>query len=139
MSNYKKSLLSVAAVMALSVSPISANYISLADSTGADEQWTLFGVTGLKTTGAGAGTSAGTFSITDNTANAVTDATLDELYVEGLLASTGESLAKVKVLDPYSTIEVRVDTTGAVFNETEAVRTMYVTMTEGGGPAFAFT
>lgn len=139
MFNYKKSLLSLATVAALAVAPVSANYIPLADATGADEQWTLFGVTGLKTSGAGSGTTAGTFSIADNIANAVSDNTLDDLFVSGLIASSSESLARVKVLSPFSLIEVRVDTTGAVFSETEPVRTMYVTMTEGGGPAFAFT
>ncbi len=138
MFNYKKSLLSVVAVLVLSIASVSADYIPLTDTGNHDEVWTLFGVTGLKIGGAGAGTSAGTFSITDNTANALTDATQDELYVEGLVASTGENLAKLKVLEPYASIEVRVDTTGSIFNETEPVRTMYVTMEEGGGPAFAF-
>ncbi len=139
MFNYKKSLLSMAAATALAVSTLSAGYIPLTDTAGNEEEWVLFGVTGLKATGAGAGSSAGTFSIPDNTANAVTDATQDELFVEGLLASTSEPLAKVKVLAPYTTVEVRVNTTGAVYNETEPVRTMYVTLKEGGGPSFAFT
>jgi len=141
--NYKRSLLSIAAATALAVSSASAGYIPLSDATDTgvtdDGQWTLFGVTGLKANGAGAGTSAGTFSIADTTANAVTDPTQDEVYVEGFLASTGEALGKVKVYAPYSQVEVRIDTTGAVFNSTEPVRTMYVTMTEGGGAAFAVT
>ena len=139
MFNYKKSLLSIAAVTALSVSTLSAGYIPLTGSGGEEEQWVLFGVTGLKTTGAGAGTSAGAFSVSSGTANTITDATQDDLFTEGLLASTGESLGKVKVLAPYSQVEVRVDTTGAVYNETEPVRTMYVTLIDGGSPSFALT
>ena len=139
MFNYKKSLLSIATATAIAVSTLSAGYIPLTNTSGDDQEWVLFGVTGLKATGAGAGTSAGTFSIPDNTANAVTDSTLDELFVEGLKAATGEDLAKVKVLSPYTTIEARVDTTGAVYNETEPTRTIYVTLTEGGSPSFAFT
>ena len=139
MFNYKKSLLSIAAATALAVTSVSADYIPLTD-TGTNEQtWTLFGVTGLQISGAGAGTSAGTFSITDSTANAVEDDVIDELFIEGLQASTGEDLAKVKAISPLSFIEVRVDTSDAVFNETEPVRTMYVTLTEGGGPSFAFS
>ena len=136
--NYKKSLLSVAAATALTVTSLSANYIPLTDISGNEEEWVLFGVTGLKTTGAGSGTSAGTFSITDSTANVAEDLTQDDLFTEGMVVSSN-SLGKVKVLAPYSSVEVRVDTTGATFNETEPVRTMYVTMTEGGAPSFAFT
>ena len=139
MFKYKKSLLSIAAATALAVTSVSADYIPLTDTGSNEQAWTLFGVTGLQISGAGAGTSAGTFSITDSTANAVEDDTIDELFVEGLVASTGEDLAKVKAISPLSFIEVRVNTTDAVFNETEPVRTMYVTLTEGGGPSFAFS
>lgn len=138
MLNYKKSLLSVAAIAALTVTSLSANYIPLTDTAGNDKAWVLFGVTGLKTTGAGAGTSAGTFGIPDNTADKVIDTT-DDLFTEGFLASTGQSLGKVKVLKPYNTIQVRIDTSGAVFNNTEPIRTMYVALKDGGGPAFAVT
>ena len=129
----------MAAVAALAVTPASADYIPLTDTGSNEQAWTLFGVTGLQISGAGAGTSAGTFSITDSTANAVTDDTVDELFVEGLVAATGEDLAKVKAISPLSYIEARVNTSGAVFNETEPVRTMYVTLTEGGGPSFVFS
>jgi hypothetical protein len=138
MFNYKKSLLSVAAATALAVTSVNANYIPLGDSAGADEQWTLFGVSGLKTSGAGAGTSAGTFSIADSTATKAEDLTQDELFEEGMTLS-GNAMAKVKVYSPYAQVDVRVDTTDMVFNTTEPVRTMYVTMTEGGAPAFAFS
>jgi len=136
--NYKKSLLSIAAVTALTMTSLNAGYIPLTDTADNEETWVLFGVTGLKTTGAGAGTSAGTFSVADSVANVAEDTTQDDLYVEGMTVDS-KSLGKVKILAPYSTVEVRVDTTGATYNETEPVRTMYVTMTEGGGPAFAFT
>lgn len=139
MFNYKKNLLSLAAATALSVTTAYAGYIPLTNASTNDEAWVLFGVTGLKSTGAGAGTSAGTFSISDNTANTLKDTVQDELFVEGLFTNTGKALAKVKVLSPYAQVEVRVDTTDAVFSETEPIRTMYVTFTEGGSPSFAFT
>lgn len=138
MFNYKKSLVSMAAATALAMVPLSANYIPLSDSND-QSVWTLFGVTGLKTTGAGAGTAAGTFSIADSTANSAKDLTLDDLFTEGMTVN-GHSLGKVKVLNPYTTVQVRVDTTGAVYNETEPVRTMYVKMNKNDtGPSFAFT
>ena len=137
MFHCKKSILGKVATMLFAVTFLHADYIPLTDSAGNDESWVLFGVTGLKTAGAGAGTSAGTFSIANNVANVAVDATQDELFTEGLLASTGESLAKVKVLPPYAQVEIRIDTDGAVFHETEPVRTIYVAMNEGEAPAFA--
>ena len=137
MMNYKKSLMSLAAVVALAGTSLSANYIPLNNSA-TGTPWVLFGVTGLKTTGAGSGSTAGVFSITDNTANTKTDAGSDELFTEGFLASTGESLAKIKAIS-VATLEVRVDTTSLTYNEQEPVHTMYVTMEAGASPAFAIT
>ncbi len=133
MINYKKSLMSLAAVVALSTSA-TAGYIPLADSAGYDQQWVLFGVTGLKQTGAGAGTSAGEFSIADDEAFAVTDATKDELFTSGLVVDS-KHVGKVKSIS-VDRVEIRIDTTGLTYNETEPLHTMYVTMEAGAGPAF---
>jgi len=138
MNNYKKSLLSLATIIAISTTAVNANYIPLTDTADNEEVWSMFGVSGLLSTGAGSGTSAGTFSITDNTANAVTDDTLDDKFVEGLYVGA-DSMGKVKVLSPYTSIEVRVDTTGLTYDATDPVRTIYITMQEGSGPAFAFS
>ena len=136
MMNYKKSLMSLAAVVALAGTSLSANYIPLNNSA-TGTPWVLFGITGLKTTGAGAGSTAGVFSITDNNANKTTDAGSDELFTEGFLVGS-DSLAKIKAIS-VSTLEVRVDTTDLTYNEQEPVHTMYVTMEAGASPAFAIT
>ncbi|QSZ40612.1 hypothetical protein GJV85_00250 [Sulfurimonas aquatica] len=140
MMNYKKSLMSLAATLALSSTAVSANYITLnnANANTPNAPWVLFGVTGLKANGAGSGSTAGVFSITDNTANKKTDSGSDELFTEGFFAGTGESLAKIKAI-AVPTVEVRVDTTSLTFNNTEPVHTMYVTMEAGDSPSFAIT
>ena len=135
---YKKIFLNLVSVLSFGVTSLSAEYISLADTLGNNEQWTLFGVTSLHANGAGSGASAGSFSIADSVANTLSDTTLDELYVDGLLDGA-DPLAKLKVLSPYSQVEVRVDTSTAVYDANEPLHTMYVAMAKGNGPAFAFS
>ena len=142
MINYKKSLMSIAAVLALSSASLTANYIPLTGSdAGTDEKWVLFGVTGLKTSGAGAGSSAGVFSIESSPANQAIDLgpnETNELFTNGFSVGSN-SLGKVKAIS-VSRVEVRVDTTDLTWNETEPVHTMYIKMTESAtGPAFAVT
>lgn len=136
--NYKKIFLNFIAVLSLGVTSVSAEYISLADTLGNNEQWTLFGVNSLHANGAGSGASAGSFSITDSAANSLSDTTLDEVYVDGLVVD-GNSTGRLKVLSPNLQAEVRVDTSAAVYDADEPLRTMYVAMAKGSGPAFAFS
>ena len=138
MINYKKSLLSLATVMALSTTSATAGYIPL---TGAganlDKQWVLFGVTGLLSSGTGGGTTEGTFSISDDTKYTIIDSTKDEKFTKGLLVNSAY-LGKAKTYT-VSYVQVRINTDDFVGKETEPVHTMYVTMEENGGPAFAVT
>ncbi len=138
MINYKKSLLSLATVMALSTTSATAGYIPL---TGAganlDKQWVLFGVTGLLSSGTGGGTTEGTFSISDDTKYTIIDSTKDEKFTKGLLVNSAY-LGKAKTYT-VSYVQVRINTDDFKSKVTEPVHTMYVTMASGSGPAFAVT
>ncbi|MCD6259261.1 MAG: hypothetical protein J7J31_06610 [Helicobacteraceae bacterium] len=139
MASYKKSFLSVAAAIAMSASVAHADYLPLANAN-IDNEWMLFGASGFLTDGAVAG-EAGVFSITTSAANAITDAyTGDELFeTSGLTVGAGD-LGTLKALNSANTpIEIRVDTTGASFNETEPTRTIYVDTDGDGIGDFAFT
>jgi len=136
MINYKKSLLSLATVMALSTSA-TAGYIPLTDSAGHENEWVLFGVTGLLSSGAGGGTTEGTFSITDDPKYTIIDSVKDEKFTNGLLVDS-VYLAKAKTYT-VSYVQIRINTDNFEAKPTEPIHTMYVTMEEGGGPAFAVT
>ena len=136
MTNYKKSLLSVAAAFALATTAATAGYIPLTSTT-TDNKWVLFGASGFVTTGAVSST-PNVFSITDSTANTITDTAKDDVAVSGLLAvNIAKNLGKLKALDAVP-IEIRVNTDGIDFVETEPVRTIYVSTTAGDTPSFAF-
>jgi len=137
MINYKKSLLSLAAAAAITTSA-TAGYIPLASEFAHDEQWVLFGVTGLKATGSGAGTTAGTFSISDDKKYTIKDVTKDEKFTNGLEISSGTYLGKVKSYS-VSYIQVRINTDNYTSKPTEPVHTMYVALEDNAGPAFAIT
>jgi len=139
MINYKKSLLSLATVMALSTTAATAGYIPLTGAgAGLDNQWVLFGVTGLLSSGTGGGTTAGTFSISDDTKYTIIDSTKDEKFTRGLEVSSGNFLGKAKTYT-VSYVQVRINTDDFKSKVTEPVHTMYVTMASGSGPAFAVT
>lgn len=140
MGNYKKSLMSVATILALSSASLLAEYIPLTGNVATtDEKWVLFGVTGLKSDGANSGGAAGVFSITDSQANTVTDTMVaeDELFTEGFV-SVGGNLGKVKAIG-VSKVQVRIDTTDLTYNETEPVHTMYIRTSDSGTPDFVVT
>ena len=141
MINYKKSLLSVAAAVAISSSVVTAGYIPL-NSAAKDNQWVLFGVSGFITTGVVSSTPK-EFSIADSTANAITDTTADDAAVSGLTTTLGDTgggdLGKLKAKSTVP-VEIRVDTTtdSIEYYQAEAVRTIYVSATAGDTPSFAF-
>jgi len=120
------------------ISSLYAGYIPLTDSIGHEKSWVLFGVTGLKSTGAGSGADSGNFSITNDSKNIIIDTTKDEKFTEGLidpLVVNAPSLGKLKSLTlPY--IQVRIDTTDATFSATQPINTIYVTMEKDSGPDF---
>ena len=147
MTTYKKSLLSIATAVAITSTALSADYIpltTLGGVAGHDDQWVLFGVAGLKTDGT-VDAVAGVFTIDDNTSNAATDITFDEIATDAFLVQevdgVGSSYAgSVKAINSgAANVEVRVNTAGVLFDPTEAVRTVYVdsTVPADGAPDFA--
>jgi len=127
--NYKKSLLSLAAVMALSNSvtaDTTATYLPLS-STVADSMWVLFGVNGFSDgTASALGSTSGSFQagfteLEDTTTN-------DELATEGLAAAAGSGNmgALQDVTKASTSLKVGMDMTGTVFDATEPLRTMYI-------------
>ncbi len=124
-------------IIFFTISSLSAGYVPLTDSAGHEKSWVLFGVTGLKITGAGAGTSAGAFSIADTTENKIIDSLKDESFTDGLIVSS-KSFAKAKSLT-IDYLQIRIDTTDKVFTEDEVVYTMYVANYKNSGPAFVIT
>ena len=143
---YKKSLLSVAASIAISSTMLTANYLPLTTTT-SDNQWVLFGVAGYQASGASTAV-AGEFSIDGDSAaeilaNVITDSNTDGLgqYVAGLRATNvAKDLAYLDVIIS-SPIEIRVDTTGVDYLESDAFRTMYIDSSDdsASAPTFAFT
>ena len=134
--NYKKSLLSLVAIMALSNSIMadsSATYLPLSSTT-TDSVWSLFGVNGFSdgtpsTTTASSNFTSGYTSLEDDPAS-------DDLATSGLNDGTGD-LASVQALNGTSPsiteLIIGVDITTApapVYDETEPVRTMYFTVNE---------
>lgn len=137
MANYKKGLISIAAALAMSTSAANADYLPLANAA-LDDEWMLFGASGFLTDGAVAAV-AGSFTI--DAAYTLTDTyTGDELFeTSGLTVGAGD-MATLKALNAANDpIEIRLDTTGATFNETEPTRTIYVDTDGDGVGDFAFT
>ena len=128
---FKKGLLSLSAIMALSTSVFGsgATYLPLTSATN-DNHWIMFGVNGFKVDGAIPATGA-VFSSWGAT---LIDPTLDNIEISGLPDASGKDLAKVKVLSPLSSIEVNVDVSDVTFSQTEPVRSMYI---EAGGKSNA--
>ncbi|PHS58793.1 MAG: hypothetical protein COB17_02275 [Sulfurimonas sp.] len=134
--NYKKSLLSLATVMALSNSSIAdtgATYTPLSSDT-ADSMWVLFGVNGYSNgTASALGTVTGAFS---GGLTSLTDtSTSDTLSTAGLLAADSVgNLAALQAIDSTTTsLQVGVNLTGTIFDPTEPVRTIYIKV--GGASA----
>ncbi len=139
MTKYRKSLLSAAAALAITSTALSAQYLPLT-TTANDFRWVLFGVAGLQNDGGTDATASGVFSVTPSTAaNTITDPTNDALEISGFTIGGGNN-ARVKALTTAAApVEVRMDTTGVTYDETEPFRTMYVTSVTDGAPEFAFT
>lgn len=139
MKNYRRSLMSIAASLAISSTILTAGYIPLTTTAPADNQWVLFGVSGYKTEGAVAAV-AGAFSITADAENIIVDDTADEIAVTGMTRGTGD-LGLLKVMDGNTNVslEVRVDTSTFTYNPTEPLRTMYVDVDGDDAADFSFT
>ena len=157
MINYKKSLLSLATILAIGSTSASADYIPLSKNGDNNKAWVLFGVNGFVSEGSSTSSStvAGEFSITASELNSATDNsssdTPDNIYggddVTGLSADQFKfsdkidgvlvegSLGKVKSLS-NKYLEVRVDLSNVKYKERDPERTIYVSV-GGGSPIFA--
>lgn len=147
MTRYKNSLLSIAAAAAISSTAlIAANtgYIPLTTAT-VDYNWVLYGAAGFKSEGA-VDSTPGEFSIPGTTGAEITENVLidtdgtDVLGDSGLTVAAGD-LGTLRLLQDLATtqLEVRVETTGFVYNETEPVRTMYLDVNQDGTADAVFT
>jgi hypothetical protein len=133
MRNYKKSLLSLVAITALSSSAMGSSYLPLANTSN-DSQWILFGVNGYKING-GAPAETAIFSVHGAASDTqVTDSTADDLAVAGLNATAGDAttaMAEVKALylggtGELTSITANVDSLSTTYSTTEPIRTMYI-------------
>lgn len=130
MKKYRKSLVSVAAAVAISSSILGANYLPLTTST-SDNKWVLVGVTGYVGT-SGQSAASGEYSVEDLVSNKWEDATEDNLGNEKT------DIGTLKAID-HATIKVRLDTSNYTIDQQEPTRTIYVTDATGNTPFFAFT
>ena len=134
----KKSLLSIAAALAISSTIVTASYIPLSTAD-IDNRWVLFGVSGLMSDGTAA-TDNGVFvNATPDTTNQIIDSDLaDELGEQGMtISGTSNHLAELESIT-LDRIEVRLDTTGIVYDETDPYRTIYVSTNGDNSPDFSF-
>ena len=129
MINYKKSLLSVATAAAIMTSSLAADYLPLTTPT-KDFQWVSIGISGLKSDGtAEVPAVAGAFRIDGvvdgEPENVITDADSADLLPVSGMQRGGKDLVKMDLLSGLTT-EIRIDTTGNTYLESDPVRTMYV-------------
>ena len=125
---FKKGLLSLAAITALSTSLFGsgATYLPLTSATH-DDHWIMFGVNGFKVDGATPATNA-TFV---TTGKQLTDSGGDDVSTSGISDTNGNgALVELKALNlstgALSSVTVNIDVTGIIFSETEPVRSMYI-------------
>lgn len=135
MAKNKKSLLSVAAAVAISSTLLSAAYLPLTNTSN-DNEWILVGMSAY----GGDNTAAlGEFSIADDDANVWIDAAEAYLVATPSNANPTLSFGELKVVSGTSSVEARVDVSGLTLNETNPIRTIYVATEVGGTPVFGFT
>ena len=129
--NYKKSILSLVAALALGSSvqaDSTATYLPLSSSV-ADSAWVLFGVNGFSTGNPSAlgGSSSGAFQAGFTS---LIDAVIgDTLATSGLAAAAGGGdMASLQAIDDVGTtsLSVGMDMTGTIFDINEPMRTMYI-------------
>ncbi|SFV75869.1 Predicted cell-wall-anchored protein SasA (LPXTG motif) [hydrothermal vent metagenome] len=139
--NYKKSLVSFAAAMALSTTNVIADtaaiYVPLTTATH-DASWVMFGVNGFSNgdpTTASSGTSdfsAGLTALEDTI-------TSDDNATSGLTVSGGD-LASLQALaeSGLTGLKIGMDITNLTYEPTEPVRTMYVKVGSTSSPNMKF-
>ena len=124
--NFRKSLVSLAAVLALSntvMADDTATYIPLSSTT-ADSMWSLFGVNGFST-GVASAVTTGSSNFSANLVATTETSTTDDLATAA--ASGLLSLQALNSTGSFGTgLAIGVNTSAIVFDGTEQVRTMYV-------------
>ncbi len=126
--NYKKSLLSLVTIMALSGTASadgSATYLPLT-TTANDASWVLFGVNGFSN-GVPSNAVAGPTSFSAGLTELEDTTVTDELATSGLTVG-GKDLASLTALASagLTALKVGVNITGITYQATEPVRTMYI-------------
>ena len=126
--NYKKSLLSLVTIMALSGTAVadgSATYVPLTTTT-EDASWVLFGVNGFSN-GVPSNAVAGPTSFSAGLTELEDTTVTDELATSGLTVG-GKDLASLTALAEagLTALKVGVNITGITYEATEPVRTMYI-------------
>lgn len=141
--NFKKSLVSLAAVMALSgvsSADTATKYIHLTSKTH-DGAWVMFGVNGFSSgiPSVIGKTAAAGFS--ENFSDIEEERVDDDQETEGLFVG-GKPLASVEVIDNdaglITTLSVGVDITDVPYEAKEPVRTIYVKFQPNGKPLVKF-
>ena len=130
--NYNKSIISLAAVMALSTAAIadgSAVYVPL-NTVSYDRAWKMFGVNDFSN-----GVSSSTLATIDaftNDFDVVTDDPTDDLATAGFKSSDGSNMGSVQGLSngdsvPYFTeLKVGLKSSDLEYSETSPTRSMYI-------------
>jgi len=126
--NYKKSLLSLVTIMALSGTAVadgSATYVPLTTTTN-DASWVLFGVNGFSN-GVPSNVVAGPTSFSAGLTELEDTVVTDELATSGLTVAGGD-LASLTALASagLTALKVGVNISNITYQATEPVRTMYI-------------
>lgn len=132
-NNYKKCLLSLAAIMAMSPAVNAAkDYLPLATEA-RDYQWVMFGVDGFV-----GGSQTADFDLAGTTG---TDIVGDEVSTDGFNVAVGQDLMSLKALPNLSgasslnAITVNMNISNIPYVETEPMRTMYIQLPSTSGSA----
>ena len=127
--NYKKSLLSLVTIMALSNSAVadtSTKYLPLTSPT-VDGMWNLFGVVGFSNGVPTTGTTVVSTNFTSGFTELVDTVADDALATSGL-ASGGGDLVAIQGLSEaaFTDLSIGIDISSYTYDPTEAVRSVYV-------------
>ena len=125
MNNYKKSLLSLAAILAMTSVVSAQNYIPLTNDN-FDYRWSMFGIDGFKLDGA---TQASTAAFTAGNWTTLQDVGANDSATGGyggLIELKALNLDVASAASELTSVTINLDATVETFSETEAMRTMFL-------------
>lgn len=122
MTSYKKGLLSLAAVIAMTSGVSAQNYVPLT-SDKFDYRWSLFGVDGFKLDGAAV---AGTASFSAAPWTTITDTGANDVATLGYSNMVELKALNITAPDNLASVTMNMDPTGESYVETEPMRTMFI-------------